>query len=107
MIRYTSNRRQVMEAMEQANNRMLDAVGRAGEGYVKLMTPVATGALRDSISHKVDDKAVFVGSTLTSEDYPIYQEKGTSKMSAQPYIQPGIHNNLQSLKTIAERNYRL
>jgi HK97 gp10 family phage protein len=93
--------------MDGANKRMLEALGKAGEGFVKLNTPVASGALRDSIDSKVDDKSVFVGSTLTSESYPIFIEKGTSRMPAQPYLSTGIMNNLSQLKKIAERNYKL
>src|SRR5690606_30673536 len=106
-MKYKSNRKNVKKAMDGARRNMLEALGKAGEGYVKLNTPVDTGALRDSINYNVDDDTVYVVSTLASEDYPIYQEKGTSKMPAQPYIHPGIHNNLNALKTIAERNYKL
>lgn len=106
-MKYKSNRKQVKSAMDNAQKNMLEAIGKGAESYVKLMTPVDTGALRDSIAYKVDDKSVLVGSTLTSEDYPIYQEKGTSRQPAQPYIHPGIHNNLNALKSIAERNYKL
>lgn len=107
LVKYTSNRKQVVKAMENANKNMLGAIGRAAEGYVKLMTPVETGNLRDSVSFKVKDDAVYVGSTLTSEDYPIFIEKGTSRMPAQPYISTGVKNNLAQLKKIAEGNYKL
>lgn len=106
-MKYKSHRKEVKQAMDKAQERMLEAVGKGAEGYVKLLTPVDTGALRDSISYNVDDKSVLVGSTLTSEVYPIFQEKGTSRTPAQPYIYPGIHNNLAQLKKIAEGNYKL
>lgn len=106
-MKFKSHRKQVKQAMDNAQKNMLEAVGKAGEGYIKLMAPVDTGALRDSISYKVDETSVLVGSTLTSEDYPVYQEKGTSIQPAQPYIHPGIHKNLSKLKKIAERNYKL
>lgn len=104
---YKSNRNEVKRRMNDANNNVLEAIGKAAEGYVKLNTAVDTGALRDSITYKVDDKSVYVGSGLTSEDYPIYIEKGTVNMPAQPYISTGIMNNLGYLRTIARRNYKL
>lgn len=107
MVKYKSNRRQVKQRMTTAKKTMLEAVGKAAEGYVKLNAPVDTGALRDSIAYKTDDDSVYVGSTLVSEIYPIVVEKGSSTQPAQPYISTGIMNNLGSLRTIAERNYKL
>lgn len=106
MVKYQSNRRQVKQRMDNAKENMLTAVGMAGRDYIKLLTPVDTGALRGSINYKTTDNAVHIGSTLTSEDYPVYVEKGTRKMKAQPYIEPGIKLNLKSLKNIAKRNYK-
>ncbi|WP_373894461.1 HK97-gp10 family putative phage morphogenesis protein [Virgibacillus sp. CBA3643] len=106
-MKYKSNKKQVVDRMKKANNNVLEAIGKAGEGYVKLLSPVDTGALRDSISYNVDDKSVYVGSTLTSEDYPVIVEKGSNAQAAQPYIHPGINKNLSQLKKIAESNYKL
>lgn len=107
MAKFKSNKKQVISRMRDANRNMLEAVGKAGEGHVKLNTAVDTGALRDSISYNVDDDGVYVGSTLTSEDYPIFVEKGTVNMAAQPYISTGIMNNLSNLRKVAEKNYKL
>ncbi|MGJ9384256.1 HK97-gp10 family putative phage morphogenesis protein [Salipaludibacillus sp. CF4.18] len=107
MVSFSSNKNAIKKQIEDANKRMLESVGKAGEGYVKLNTAVDTGAVRDSIKYNVDDKGVSIGSTLTSEDYPIYLEKGTSKMAAQPYISTGIMNNLNALRAIAQRSYKL
>ena len=114
-VKYTSNRREVKQRMDNANKVMLEAIGRATVGYVKAVTPVGQyssgrvgGALRDSIDHNVvDDKEVYIGSTLISEDYPIYVHEGTYKMAAQPYIRDGVMNNLLALRAIAQRNYKL
>lgn len=115
-FKYKSNRREVKQRMENANKLMLEALGKAGEGYVKLNAPVGQypagsgrvgGALRDSISYKVEKDGIYVGSTLTSEMYPIYVHQGTSRQQAQPYLQDGIMRNLNNLRTIAEKNYKL
>src|SRR5690625_1327456 len=115
MVKYRSNRREIKQRMNNANKVMLEAIGRAGKGYVKAVTPVGQyeggrvgGALRDSIDYQiVDDKEVYIGSTLTSEDYPIFVHEGTRFMAAQPYINDGVLTNLSSLRSIAQRNYKL
>lgn len=107
MVKFHSNKREVKARMKRANKNMLEAVGKSGVGHVKLVTPVDTGALRGSIDYAVRDDSVYVGSTLTSEDYPVYIEKGTRKMPAQPYISTGINLNLGNLRTVAQRNYKL
>lgn len=106
MVNYRSNRDEVKARLKRANENMLMAMGIAGRDYIKLLTPVDTGALRDSIDYKNDDNTLYWGSTLTSEDYPIYVEKGTRKMKKQPYIEPGIMLNLGSLRNIARRHYK-
>jgi hypothetical protein len=113
-LKYKSNRKEVKKAMDGAKRNMLEAIGKAGEGYVKLVTPVGVytdgrvgGSLRDSIAYNVDNNAVYVGSTLTSEMYPIYVHKGTRFQKSQPYLHDGVMKNLAALKSIAERNYKL
>lgn len=106
-VKFTSNKREIKQRMEDANRNMLEAIGKAAEGYIKLNTPVDTGALRDSISYAVDDKSVLAGSTMTSEIYPIVVEEGASNQVAQPYISTGIMGNLGALRSIAERNYKI
>lgn len=111
---YESYRREVENALSQAENRALEAIGQFGESNAKLLCPVGEypsgsgrvgGNLRSSISHKVDEaqKGVHIG---TNVDYGIYPEKGTRKMAAQPYLTPAIENNLQDIKEIIENNLR-
>jgi hypothetical protein len=99
---YKSNRKEVKKAMDGAKKNMLEALGKAGEAHVKFVTPTKTGALKNSIDYKVDDNSVYIGSTLTSEIYPIVVEKKTK-----PYIHPGIMGNLQNLREVAKKGYKL
>lgn len=103
---FRSNKRQVIQQMRQANKVMMEAVGKAGQGVVKMNAPVDTGALRDSIQYQVDDTSIVIGSDLVSEDYPIFVEKGSSRTPAQPYIGT-LLDNMNMLKSVAERNYKL
>lgn len=45
---------EVLEAFDEACLRALERCGLQAEGYAKDLCPVDTGALRNSISHKVD-----------------------------------------------------
>ena len=54
----------VLNEFHDAVLRALERCGSEAEGYAKDLCPVDTGALRNSISHKVDEseRAVYVGS---------------------------------------------
>ena len=54
---------------KKLNSAILAALERCGmqaEGYAKDLTPVDTGNLRNSISHRVDDreKKVYIGTNM-------------------------------------------
>lgn len=70
------NSKEVLEAFDEAINRALERCGMQAEGYAKDLTPVDTGNLRNSISHRVDesDKEVYIG---TNAEYAAYVELGT------------------------------
>lgn len=116
MANYTSNRKQIVNQMRKSNEVMMDAVGRAAVGMVKSVTPVGQypagsgrvgGSLRGSIDYKREGTDVYIGSTLTSDDYPIYVHEGTSRQSANPYLRNGVMHNLAQLRKIAEGAYKL
>lgn len=75
----------------------LNKVGFRAEDHVKALAPVDTGRLRASITHLVDDRSVTIG---TNVEYAKYQELGTSRMKAQPFLEPGIMNNMDEYKEI-------
>jgi len=111
MVKFRSNRKEVIRRMREANKRMLTAVGMAGSSHVKQKIQekdlIDTGALLNSIDHQVDENSVYVGSKLISEDYPIYLEKETATIKGKSYLRPGIMDNLSNLRSVAERNYKL
>jgi HK97 gp10 family phage protein len=64
--------------------------------------PVDTGTLRDSIHQEIVSD--LVGQLVADTDYAGYVEFGTSKMGAQPYMQPAadeVEQNIQDI-TIEE-----
>lgn len=70
--------------------RMPAGIARGGEivcGSAKAKCPVDTGHLRASIESKAEGLSATVG---TNVEYGIYQEFGTYKMAAQPYLRPAL-----------------
>lgn len=62
----TDNSAEVRAALEQAKARALEIIGGKIESYAKGLVPVDTGALRNSITHRVDNDggSVEVGSAI-------------------------------------------
>lgn len=57
----------------------------------KQMSPVDTGYLKRSIQRDTKGKGSdAVGRVSTTTEYAIYQEFGTSKMTAQPFMFPAL-----------------
>lgn len=80
LVRIVDNTRHVLEAIDRAKVRGLEAIGATAERYAKEDCPVDTGRLRSSISHAViDDSYAIIG---TNVEYAPYQEMGTIKMNA-------------------------
>ena len=65
-VHITDNSAEVRAALEQAKARALEIIGGKIESYAKGLVPVDTGALRNSITHRVDNDggSVEVGSAI-------------------------------------------
>lgn len=98
-IQETDNTDEVKSAVSDAILAALEAVGLTAEGYAKLLCPVDTGRLRNSISHAVDEseKAVYIG---TNVEYAPYVEMGTSRTKAQPFLKPAATNHTEEYKAL-------
>lgn len=96
-IKITDHSEDVKAELNRKIALALSKVGFRAEDHVKALAPVDTGRLRGSITHLVDDRSVTIG---TNVEYGKYQELGTSKMEAQPFLEPGISNNMEQFKEI-------
>ncbi len=119
------NTAEFLRLFDSAVIKGLERCGLQGEGYAKDLTPVDTGNLRNSITHKVDTRepAVYIG---TNNEYAAYVELGTGKyykggrptpwvyqdakgqwhhtngQKAQPYLRPAVTNHKQTYANIME-----
>lgn len=67
------------------------------EADAKNLSPIDTGALRNSISSDITGNGSFTtmaGEVGPTVDYGIWQEIGTSRMAAQPYLAPAFDRRI-------------
>lgn len=124
-----SHEAEVYEAFEAACERALEKCGLVAEGFAKKLAPVDTGALRNSISHKVVDKDAYVG---TNQEYAAYVEFGTGQYAtqgggrntpwvyqdakghwhktsgskAQPFVKPAVADHVADYRQIVEGEFK-
>lgn len=100
-VRLTDNTKLIKNATDQQIGAALEAIGLKVEGYAKLICPVDTGRLRNSITHvvKTNEKTVYIG---TNVKYAAAVECGTSRQRPQPYLKPAATQHTDEYKTIAE-----
>lgn len=109
IINSFSHAQEVINAMTGAKQKALEAIGAQCTGYAQMLAPVDTGRLRNSLTWTTDaalgcpDSAVCVGSNV---EYAVYQEMGTSKTTAQPYLRPAVEGHMDEYKAIAEKFLR-
>jgi len=79
-ITLTDNSDEVLNALENAIDRALDAIGETAVGYAQDVITEAgrvdTGTMRESVDTDHDERIVIVGTNL---EYAPYHELGTSK----------------------------
>lgn len=104
-VTITSNADAFKDGLRDALPKILESWGIVAEGYAKLNCPVDTGRLRNSITHERDDEEgqVQIG---TNVEYAPYVEYGTSRMKAQPYLEPAILDNISEYQNIADEYLR-
>lgn len=73
-VTITDNTGLVREALAEAMENALTAIGFTAERYAKEETPVDLGRLRNSMTHVVQGDSVYIG---TNVEYAPYVELGT------------------------------
>ena len=65
------NSEEIKEGLKEGVGRALEAIGAQVENYAKMLCPVDTGNLRNSITHVVDpdEEAVHIGSAISYAAY--------------------------------------
>lgn len=65
------NSEEIREGLKEGIERALEAIGAQVENYAKMLCPVDTGNLRNSITHEVEpsEEAVYIGSAVEYAAY--------------------------------------
>lgn len=80
-VKLTDNTELVRNATDEAILRALEAVGVTMEGYAKLLAPVDTGRLRNSITHAIAGEKAAISTYRSNDvhaDTPATQRAGTA-----------------------------
>lgn len=123
-MNFRDNSKEFLAAFSAAKERALEKCGLAAESFAVRLAPVAPvngGNLRDSITHKVAENEVYIG---TDVEYAAYVELGTGKYAeggrptpwvyqddegrwhwtagnpAQPYLKPAVADHKQTYRNI-------
>lgn len=89
----------VIQASYAQIEKALKSVALTAEKYAKQDCPVDTGRLRSSITHETDKNTAYIG---TNVEYAPYVEMGTSRMRAQPFLEPAMEQHLSEYKEMIE-----
>jgi HK97 gp10 family phage protein len=120
---YVDNSEEISNKIKSAIKKALERIGMNAEGFAKKLCPKDTGALQNSINHKVSGNDAYIG---TNKEYGAYVELGTGKeypggrqtpwvykdekgkwhmthgQRAKPYLKPAAANHAQTYKNIVE-----
>lgn len=103
-VTLTDNSSLFINAKDEAIERALEMIGLKAEGYAKLLCPVDTGRLRNSITHTQGGKETeIIG---TNVEYAPYVEMGTRRTKAQPFIRPAAENHADEYRAIVENELK-
>ena len=104
---YKSYKDKVLKVLKDNKHEFCEKVGVLAVAETQGLVPVLTGNLKRSITHEVmpSDEGVFIGVT-SDAPYGVIVEKGSSKQTAQPYLEPGCTNAIPKITKVAEDLYR-
>lgn len=113
---YKSNLDNALNAYEKGKKEALTSIGILGTAEAQLRAPVGKkedgdidpGRLKRNVTFQVhdDNNGVDIGTTNAvvnkkGKSYATWVEKGTSKMKAQPFLEPAVMENIGKIKEIA------
>ena len=90
----------VLDALEKATKQ----TALAAQADARDNAPVDTGNLKQSISTEHERSTEAATSTVyTNVEYALYQEMGTVKMAAHPYMMPALNANKSTFEQLARK----
>lgn len=117
-IEVVDNSEKVLKMFETAIGAGLNTVGSQATDYAQDLTPVRTGALRNSISWEVseDESSVEIGVLKSApalvpgnqlpKNYALFIEEGTSKTKAHHMLRRAASEHKEEYKKIIEKGLK-
>jgi HK97 gp10 family phage protein len=104
VAKYVSNRKAVDDVLLEKALVVLTTAGELVTSAAKLLCPVDTGRLRNSITYQVntEEKEVVIG---TPVEYAPEIELGTSRKQAQPFLNPALFESARQINEVAKREF--
>jgi len=121
---------EVLEELEKKKHKILETIGLKAEGYVKGLTPVDTGLLRNSITHAIsgespaiseysdnsgdvkgtysgtqgskEDDCVYIGTNVEYAPFVEFGENMKHTTGKAHFLRDGIQNHKDEFKQIIE-----
>lgn len=94
---------QQIEKIKSGLEKGLALGGQLVADEAKAKAPVDTGQLRNSITSQANGLSCDIG---TNVEYGIYQEFGTYKMAAHPFLVPALKENESEVVRIIKDNVK-
>ena len=82
----------ITEQMKPKAAKIVNTYGQAITGEAAQNAPLDTGALRNSITSESQMTDELTFTVQDGVEYGIFQELGTSKMAAQPFLIPALEH---------------
>ena len=103
-VKFTEHIQELMSAMNQKSELILETIGSRAEGYAAKDCPVDTGRLRGSIDHAVDDdeKAVYIGTNVEYAVYVEYNDHAHHETGKAHFLRDAATTHSREYKGIAE-----
>lgn len=104
-VNITDNSDEVSAKLEEALESAGMQIGMLAEGYAKVLTPVDTGRLRNSITYKYEksEHAVFIG---TNTEYAPYVEEGHHRYGGKHMLKRAASEHGDEYKAIIEESMK-
>lgn len=92
-----------IRSLGSKKTRAMVKVGRFCVSKMDYYVAVDTGYLKSRNDYKIAGKAIRL---INDCAYAGFQEFGTSKMRAHPFIRPSVYNHVEEIKSIVRSVYR-
>jgi HK97 gp10 family phage protein len=85
----------IMQRLGMNTAQVINRIAFEIESQAKQNAPVDTGALKNSINTSAASSLHPTATVSDGVEYGIYQEYGTSRMAAQPFLTPAVESVAQ------------